>query len=60
MDRFDEPVKIPPKTSNNYKQKDVFETKESKKPKGTKTKTKPKVKKMTSGYRKKNGKVSKY
>ena len=60
MDRFDEPVKIPPKTSNNYKQKDVFETKESKKPKGTKPKSKPKVKKMTSGHRKKNGKVSKY
>ena len=57
MDRFDEPVKIPPKTSNNYKQKDVFETKESKKPKSAKRK--PKIKKMTSGHRKKN-RVSKY
>ncbi len=50
MDRFDEPVKIPPKTSNNYKQKDVFEMK---KPETKKTKKKPKVKKMTSGNRKK-------
>ncbi len=57
MDRFDEPIKIPPKTSNNYKQKDVFEMKDSKKSKGTK----PKVKKMTSRHRKKKkGGVSKY
>lgn len=49
MNRFDEPVKIPPKTSNNYKQKDVFETKETKK---SKKKSKPKVKNMTSGNRK--------
>jgi len=57
MDRFDEPVKIPPKTSNNYKQKDVFETKQTKKSNKTK---KPKVKKMTTKHRKKKGGVSKY
>ena len=56
MDRFDEPVKIPPKTSNNYKQKDVFETKQTKETNKTK---KPKVKKMTTKHRKKN-RVSKY
>lgn len=56
MNRFDEPVKIPPKTSNNYKQKDVFETKDSSK---KETKQKPKVKKLTSGHRKKK-RVSKY
>lgn len=56
MDRFDEPVKIPPKTSNNYKQKDVFETKQTKKSNKTK---KPKVNKMTTKHRKKN-RVSKY
>ncbi len=52
MNRFDEPVKIPPKTSNNYKQKDVFETKETKK---SKKKSKPKIKNMkqSSGNRKK-------
>lgn len=50
MNRFDEPVKIPPKTSNNYKKKDIFEMKDSKK-----TKPKPKVKKMTSKHRKKKG-----
>ncbi len=57
MDRFDEPVKIPPKTSNNYKQKDVFETKETKKPK---KKSKPKVKNMTLEHRKKKGGGLKY
>ncbi len=51
MDRFDEPVKIPAKTSNNYKQKDVFEMKDKKKT--TQKSKKPKVKKLTSGNRKK-------
>ncbi len=49
MDRFDEPIKIPPKTRNNFKQKDVFETKDSKK---KKTKKKPRVTKMTTQKKK--------
>jgi len=55
MDRFDEPVKIPPKTSNNYKQKDVFEMKDKKKTTPARRVQKPKVKKLTSGNRKKGG-----
>ncbi len=60
MNRFDEPVKIPPKTSNNYKQKDVFETKETKKPKKIPKVQKPKVKNMSSEHRKKKGGGLKY
>ena len=37
----DKDPKLPPKTNNNYKKKDVFETKEkSKKPKSKKPKSK--------------------
>lgn len=50
MDRLDDPIKIPPRTNNNYKQKDVFVIDKTE---NKKTKKKPKVKKMTSGNRKK-------
>jgi len=40
----DDPPKLPPKTSNKYKKKDVFETQEKTKSKKTKDTKKPKRK----------------